>query len=145
MTTRQQLLEKIQAQYERDENVPPVVGLDEYFCGNTDEECIAPNQVGYGRPSLADLYARFKKIQARHDVQEVLVGIHGDWTLALVHAESWPAAENVHIYTTASAEEVEAWTSELESSGASEGWPYGEHPDAPKLKSGYQVITVYWN
>ena len=49
---RQKLIDKIQQLYDQEPNVPPVVQLDEYFSGNTDEECIACNQVGYGRPPL---------------------------------------------------------------------------------------------
>ena len=145
MNSRDQLLAKIQAQAAQDPKTPPVVALDEYFAGNTDEECIAPNQWGYGRPPLAEFYARFKDIQGRSDVQGVFVGIHGDWTEALNHLDSWPSAENIHIYTTASAEEVEGWITGLESDGAGKGWPYGMHPAAPKPHSGYQVITVYWD
>jgi hypothetical protein len=77
---RDTLLGKIQTQYDEDPAPPPVVALDEYFTGNTDEECIAPNQVGYGRPALAEFYSRFKAIQQKPTVQAVLVGIHGDWT-----------------------------------------------------------------
>jgi hypothetical protein len=119
--------------------------LDEYFTGNSDEWCIAPNQVDDGRPPLADLYARLKEIQQRSDVQGVFVGIHGDWTEALKHPEAWPAAENVHIYTTASAEEVEGWISGLASDGTGEGWPYGMHPAAPVPRAGYRVITIFWD
>lgn len=63
MNARERLLAKIQTQAEQDSDTPPVVTLDDYFSDNTDEECIAPNQVGYGRPPLADFYARFKAIQ----------------------------------------------------------------------------------
>jgi len=142
---RDQLLAKIQAQYEEDSDVPPVVGLDEYFAGNTEEECIAPNQVGYGRPPLAEIYSRFRQIQQRPDVQEVLVGIHGDWVEAIDDPDMWPAAENVHIYTTASSDEVEEWIAGLEADGAIEGWPYGKHPSAPPLKPGFKVFTVCWD
>jgi hypothetical protein len=145
MSTREQLLAKIQAQVELDADTPPAVLLDEYFTGNTDEGCIAPNQLGFGRPPLADLYARFKEIQGKPNVQAVLVGIHGDWSEALNDPELWPAAENVHIYTTASEGEIEDWIAGLESDGAGEGWPYGMHPAAPKLKAGYRVMTVYWD
>ena len=145
MSTRQQLLAKIQSQADQDSETPPVVMLDEYFAGNTDEECIAPNQVGDGRPPLSDFYATFREIQEKPNVQAVLVGIHGDWSEALKYPESWPAAENIHIYTTASAEEVEEWIAGLASDGAGEGWPYGMHPAAPKPKPGYRVITVYWD
>lgn len=145
MSAREELLAKIQMQSEQDPGTPPVVMLDEYFDGNTDEECIAPNQVGYGRPPLVEFYARFRQIQARPNVQSVLVGIHGDWDEAFEYPDVWPAAENIHIYTTASAAEVEEWISGLGSDGAGEGWPYGMHPSAPQLNAGYQVITVYWD
>lgn len=145
MNAREQLLAKIQAQVNQNAKTPPVVLLDEYFSGNTDEDCIAPNQVGYGRPSLSDFYARFKEIQARPDVQVVLVGIHGDWGEAMKEPETWPYAENIHIYTTASAEAVQEWIAGLESDGTGEGWPYGMHPSAPEPDPGYQVITVFWD
>jgi hypothetical protein len=142
---RDQLLAKIQAQYKENSKVPPVVGLDEYFEGNDQEECIAPNQFGFGRPSLAEMYSRFKEIQKRPDVQDVLVGIHGDWTEAIKDPEMWPAGENVHIYTTASREEVEKWIEGLEADGAIEGWPYGKHPSAPSVKPGFNVFSVCWD
>ena len=145
MNAREDLLAEIQAQSEQDPDVPPVVKLEDYFAGNNDEECIAPNQVGYGRPALADLYARFGEIQQRPDVQVVLVGIHGDWTEAGKYPEIWPAAESIHIYTTASVDEVNQWIQGLASDGAGEGWPYGMHPAAPPPMPGYRVITVYWD
>jgi hypothetical protein len=144
MSICDQLLAEIQAQYDECPAPPPVVTLDDYFKGNSDEGC-APIQVGFGRPSLAELYARFKVIQQKPNVQAVLVGIHGDWTEAFKYPESWPAAENVHIYTTATAEEVEAWISGLEADGAIEGWPYGMHPSAPQPNPGYQVFSVCWD
>src|SRR5688572_25162178 len=98
---REQLLAEIESQVEVNPHIPPVVGLDEYFSGNTDEACIAPNQVGYGRPALAELYVKFKGIEKRADVQAVLVGIHPDWAEAKDCPEVWPSAENVHIYTSA--------------------------------------------
>lgn len=145
MNLRERLLAKIKAQVDVDSDTPPVVTLDEFFTGNTDEECIAPNQVGDGRPPLAEFYARFKEIQKRADVQGVFVGIHGDWTEALKYPQLWPAAENVHIYTTATAEEVEEWIDGLASDGAGEGWPYGMHPSAPQPAPEYRVITLYWD
>ena len=77
-----------------------------FFDGNTDEESLAPNQWGYGRPPMAELHARFAQIARRPDVERVLVGLHYDWDDPLF-AEGFPPAENVHIYTTASAVEAE--------------------------------------
>ena len=145
MSPRDILLTKIQAQSAEDSQCPPVVALDEYFIGNTDEESIAPNQVGYGRPALAELYARFREIQEKPSVHAVLVGIHEDWTEALRDPDVWPAAENVHIYTTASTREVEGWIEGLAADGAIEGWPYGGHPSAPTPRPGYKVFTVCWD
>jgi hypothetical protein len=144
MTARDQLIAKIEAQVAIDCHAPPVVGLDEYFLDNADEDCIAPNQIGQGRPALGDIYSRFRQIQQRSDVQAVLVGIHADW----VEAKSsgvWPAAENIHIYTTAGPEIVAEWLSGLESDGTIEGWTYGMHTSAPKVKSGFKVYTVCWD
>jgi hypothetical protein len=137
-------LAKIRAQHDQDSNAPPVVTLDEYFIGNAVEDSIAPNQVGYGRPALAELYARFKEIQEKPSVQAVLVGIHDDWTEALKYPDVWPTAENVHIYTTASAREVEGWIEGLAADGAIKGWPYGA-PSAPTPRPGYKVFTVCWD
>ena len=145
MSMREALLAQIQMQYDQDSKPPPVVTLDDYFMGNTDEGSIAPNQVGYGRPPLAELYARFESIRQKPNVQAVLVGIHGDWTESHKFPESWPPAENVHIYTTASTAEVESWIAGLEADGAIEGWPYGMHPSAPQPNPGYRVFSVCWD
>jgi hypothetical protein len=50
---------------------PPVVPLDLFFEDNDEEESIAPNRWGYGRPSIASLYRRFKEITGRCDVSDV--------------------------------------------------------------------------
>ena len=63
----------------RDCDPPPVVDYVTFFDGNSDEESLAPNQWGYGRPTMGELYARFAQIAQRPDVERVLVGLHGDW------------------------------------------------------------------
>jgi len=59
------------------------IPLEDYFEGNTQEESIAPNQVGFGRPSLERMYEILKAIRARPDVQTVVVGLHPDWREAM--------------------------------------------------------------
>lgn len=124
---------------------PPVVPLDAYFDGNPDEESIAPNAWGYGRPPLAQLWARFRAIAQRPDVQLLLVGIHDEGCELPEDSLDWPAAENVHIYTRASAEEVEQWLEGMQADGVIEGWPYGKHASAPAPLPGYSVLTVCWD
>ena len=43
----------------------PTIPLAHFFEGNDQEESIAPNKWGDGRPSITELYERFKQIAAR--------------------------------------------------------------------------------
>ncbi|MBE9610411.1 hypothetical protein [Chitinilyticum piscinae] len=142
---RKQLLNKLLALDEIDSEHLPVVTLDEYFTGNEQEESIAPNQWAFGRPSIRELYAHFSQIQARDDVQCVLVGLHQDWGMALENDTDWPAAENIHIISTAPSHIAEQWAEGLESDGIGVGWPYGKHSAAPDPQNGAQVYTVFWD
>ena len=131
-----------------DGDTPPVVDLDLYFAGNADEESIAPNQWGYGRPPIAQLYARFLEIAARPEVEKVLVGLHQDWCdygQADVEAKCFPPAENVHIFTSAGQDEVERWIAGMEADGVIPGWPYGKPANAPEPSEGYAVLSVCWD
>ena len=128
----------------RDCNPPPVLDYVMFFDGNTDEESLAPNQWGYGRPTMAELYARFAQIAQRPDVERVLVGLHGDWDDP-AFADGFPPAENVHIFTTASAAEAEKWIDGMQADGVIEGWPYGKPCNAPEPSAGYTVLSVCWD
>lgn len=46
------------------EDCLPMLTLSEFFDGNTIEDSIAPNQYGYGRPSLAEIWGTLRKIEA---------------------------------------------------------------------------------
>lgn len=142
---RARLVEKIRSLVAQSAKAPPVVELDEYFVGNTQEDCIAPNQVGYGRPALSELYAAFNAIRERPDVQTVLVGIHDEWVEALEDESVWPAAENIYIYSSAPQAVVEGWIAGLAADGVVEGWPYRKHPAAPEPMRGYHVYAVCWD
>ncbi|MGE8259732.1 MAG: hypothetical protein ACN6RJ_09950, partial [Stenotrophomonas sp.] len=99
MSARQELLDLLESLDARDPDHLPVVPLAAYFEGNDFEECIAPNQWGYGRPPIAELYARLAAIAAKPEVEGVYVGLHQDWGSALEDDSEWPAAENVHVLT----------------------------------------------
>ncbi len=126
------------------EEVPPVVDFTLYFAGNTEEECIAPNQWGYGRPSIIGMFERFKEIAARPDVEKVLVGLHSDWDDDQYAGGALPG-ENVHIFTSADEADVERWIDGLEADGVIKGWPYGKPRNAPDPSSGYSVYSVCWD
>lgn len=128
----------------KDGEPPPVVDFRLYFEGNTEEECIAPNQWGDGRPKIAELYARFQKIAARPDVQAVLVGLHFDWNDE-DYLDTFPPGENVHIITSASKAEVERWVDGMHSDGVVKGWPYGRPKNAPEPATGHTIYSVCWD
>ena len=145
--TRDELLAAIKESDERSGGHPPVVGLDDYFRGNTEEESIAPNQVGYGRPDLASIYQRFCEIRDRDDVQLVLVSLHDEWEDALDDDELWPAGDCIHIYTSASQADVESWVEGLKTDGSLVGWQRGrgDHPSAPLPNPSHSIFTIVWD
>ena len=48
----------------------PLLTLEEFFVDNNDEYSIAPNQAEEGRPSLDEIYAKFKSLESK-DVKRV--------------------------------------------------------------------------
>ncbi len=123
---------------------PPAVDYRLFFEGNTEEESIAPNQWGEGRPPIAEIFSRFQSIASRTDVERILVGLHFDWNHE-DYADGFPPAENVHIFTSASRSEVESWLSGLQADGVVKGWPYGKPKGAPEPSKGFSVLSVCWD
>ena len=145
MDYRKDLLDKLAALDEIDDDHCPVVTLDEYFLGNSQEDSIAPNQWGEGRPSISEIYRRFKEVESRADVQGVYVGLHDSWGESL-EDDTWPAAENIHVISSANPETAEEWVAGLLTDGVSAGeWPYGRHALAPEVPPGSRLYTVYWD
>ncbi|AVP96778.1 hypothetical protein C7S18_06000 [Ahniella affigens] len=144
MDLRKALYTKVTALDEIDSEHFPIVSLDEFFLGNEEEDSIAPNQWGDGRPSIRVIYERFKAIEARPDVQGVYVSIHQDWPDA-EGFEQWVPADSIHVYSSAPQHVADEWIEGLFADGISPGWPYGKHAAAPEPMDGYHVYTVYWD
>jgi len=140
----QKIHESLAALNWREGEPPPVVDFHLYFEGNHEEECIAPNKWGHGRPPIAELYARFREIAAMRNVERVLVGLHPEWNDE-DYADSYPPAENVHIFTTASKSEVEVWLEGLACDGVVKGWPYGRPKNAPDPAKGNVIYSICWD
>lgn len=56
----------------------PLLTLDEFFDGNTEEDTIAPNQWGYGRPTLAEIWDMLRKIESMPNIAWIRVTLHDD-------------------------------------------------------------------
>ena len=61
-----------------DEERFPLLTLDEFFKGNTEEDSIAPNQWGEGRPSLSEIWHMLQKIELIPNIAWVRVALHDD-------------------------------------------------------------------
>ncbi|CAL9351032.1 hypothetical protein SUDANB121_00477 [Nocardiopsis dassonvillei] len=117
----------------------PLLTLDEFFDGNDDEECIAPNQWGYGRPPLSVLVGCLRGIESRGDVAWVRVQPHPE-TVELEQL----SAEAVAVCTAADEETCTAWVEGLESSGVVSGLVDG-YLDVPPVPRGMSVWSVVWD
>jgi hypothetical protein len=145
MEKRAALIEKIFAQYDAGNDIP-LVELNDFFEGNNHEASIAPNLVGSGHLGLRRFREILTAVHARTDVDQVLIGIHECPEVDDARdAEVWPSAENVYIYTSAGAGEVEHWVAELKADGAIAGWPYGKPNNAPECMPGHKVIALCWD
>ena len=63
---------------EENEERLPLLTLDEFFDGNTEEESIAPNQWEFGRPTLSEIRNMLQKIELMPDIAWVRVALHDD-------------------------------------------------------------------
>lgn len=149
MGKREVLIGKIMEQYDAGiiEPVYPVVGLEEFFDGNEDKYSIAPNEVGYGHPGLAEFHKVLSEIRRRPDVQDVLVAIHEcPEADEPADADIWPSAESVYVLTSATVDDLRAWTAPLKPTNVGEGWSGGERPPAaPKPKRGNKALFLIWD
>ena len=60
----------------------PLLTLEEFFSGNSEEDSIAPNRWGYGRPSLAEMWGMLRGVELRENVAWVRVSLHDDTEMA---------------------------------------------------------------
>ena len=153
MTNRERLVAQITHQQETGRRIP-IVSLQEFFEGNEDYSSIGCNLDGpytvppvsapvpyWPHPGPQGFYQVLQSVRARDDVQDVLVEISDPD----VGEEDWPFSERVYILTSASVEQVEAWTAKLFPTEVSEGYD-GEKPAlAPDLLPGYQAYALWWD
>lgn len=63
---------------EENERRFPLLTLDEFFNGNIMEDSIAPNQWGFGRPSIVEIWDKLQKIELMPNIAWVRVALHDD-------------------------------------------------------------------
>lgn len=137
---RKQLAEKIYEQGYPDAVTPPIVSLEDFFDGNSDEGSIGCNLLEH--PGIETFYNILLKIRERENVQDVLIEI-----MEIEDDEDyWAFSERLYILTSADSEAVESWVNVLKPSDLDdEGYVFGTPPLAPELKNGYKVYSVWWD
>lgn len=123
-----------------------MVTIDEFFDGNDNESSIAPNQVGYGRPRLAEIAARLHRLEANPAVAWMRVQLHEE-----MFGDGFDGldAESVAICTTLTDEEVNMRldVESLQAEPVWEGLSYDEDDfcDVPETPPGHRIVTLVWD
>ena len=60
----------------------PLLTLNELFEGNTAEDSIAPNECGFGRPSIAEIWELMRNLEKRPDIAWIRIELHDDTEIA---------------------------------------------------------------
>jgi hypothetical protein len=127
----------------------PLLTLTEFFSGNIEEESIAPNQWGYERPTLAEIWARMREVEARPDVEWVRVVLHSDTIIREYEgAEVCEiAGDTIAICTTAEPEDIEHFMDyeSLQADGVHRNFEPKYSVDIPNIPEGYQVLVLVWD
>lgn len=127
----------------------PLLTLDEFFAGNSDEDAIAPNQVNEGRPKIAEIYEKFKSLEKHDDIAWIRVLLHDD-TKIIEDGDNEKITlygESILICTDFSPEEIEClvdceW---LKSDGVSELELDEFINTYPEISEGFRCFEVMWD
>jgi len=128
----------------------PMMTLEEFF-GNEylEEDFIAPNQWGFGRPSLAEIHEQLRKVEVRPDVAWVRVVLHGDTDVGDRDGEAVYEimGDAIAICTIAEASEIEqaANCEFLCSDGVDGIFDDTWHTEIPGIPEGYKVRVLWWD
>jgi hypothetical protein len=127
----------------------PLVTLEEFFCGNTDQESFAVNLLSpdpalNSHPGLSNFFETMKTIRSRKDVASVMVEVV-DIEPAVRFEDSWPYSEKLFISTSAPSAEVENWASILRASGAVSEYDSRWHVNPIPERPGFRTWYLIWD
>ncbi len=127
----------------------PLLTLAEFFVGNDDEYSIAPNQADEGRPSLDEIYAKFKSLESKDNIAWIRVILHDD--TEIIESDDGEElalyGDSICVCTCISQEKVEAlidcdW---LQSGGATEFDIEEYVNDYPEIPEGCHCYRIEWD
>ncbi len=128
------------------DGVYPMLTLDEFFDGNEQEESLAPNQWGFGRPPLAEIGRRLRELERDDAVAWVRVQLHEE---TFEDSVGDVLAEGIAVCTTLEERVVDERlvVDELQYDGAFDGLVHeeGDFSDVPVVPDGYRVLSLVWD
>jgi hypothetical protein len=142
LTRRQHLIEEIKRQLESCGAADaPVVSVESFFSGNEDSGSIGCNLSSALGPHI--FHERLRAIQARPDVQDVLVEIR-ESNEDDPDPFAWPFSDQIYLLTSAAREDVKAWLAPLQ---PDEVEPVDLSTRVPPLELGDDVVIfrAWWD
>ena len=127
----------------------PLLTLDEFFDGNSEEDSIAPNQWGYGRPALVEIRDMLQRIESMPNVVWIRVALHDDTEIREENGTEVLdlAGDSIVICTEMKLEELEKtvnceW---LCSGGVIESNPNLYYSCIPPIPDNYNCWEIVWD
>lgn len=127
----------------------PLLTLDEFFSGNSEEDSIAPNQWGYGRPSLAEIWEMLRKVELMPNVAWVRVALHDDTEIKEVNGREILnlTGDSIVVCTDMKSDELEEivdceW---LCSDGIIQSKPALCNSRIPPIPRNYNYLEIVWD
>ncbi len=145
-------LDEFKKLMDENDNKLPLLTLDEFFKGNTEEDSIAPNQWEEGRPSIAEIWELMRNLETMPSIAWIRVELHDDTEIVEYDGKEVLvlAGESIIICTSLSAPEVETLAKcEWLCSGGAEKWEIWELDDffscRPPVPDGFYCFSIVWD
>ena len=130
----------------------PLLTLNEFFEGNTAEDSIAPNECGFGRPSIAEIWELMRNLEIRPDIAWIRIELLDDTEIAEYDGKEVLvlAGESPIICTSLPAMELERFARcEWLHSGGVEKWDISSMDSLfscrPPVPEGFCCFAIVWD
>ena len=137
---------------EENDDLLPLLTLNEFFEGNTAEDSIAPNECGFGRPSIAEIWELMRNLEKRPDIAWIRIELHDDTEIAEYDGKEVLvlAGESPIICTSLPAMELERYARcEWLHSGGAEEWDISSMDSLfsckPPVPEGFCCFAIVWD
>ena len=114
------------------------VTVDDFFEGNAEPGSIGPN-IYPSQPSPKEFHDKLNDLKNTDKVVDILVRI------ADVEDLGWPYTDTVYFITDMTKEELAANLMDLFPDEIYDDWMYGKPVNAPAIKEGMKVYSVWWD